>query len=271
MNGYFSHDSNARNSEELLRVRMKYGAEGYGVYFMILERLRDEEDYMSVKDYNMIAFDLRVDASVIKSVIEDFGLFVFTDDGKYFYSEGFKKRMALKDERSKTLSDKRRKAAKTRWEKDSDANAMHLHSKSNANALQNDAKESKEKKREVKESKASKLASTHTQENIVDLWQELWGFPNSIAQQEIPNWIDASNADVVYYALQLAGKGNVPPRNAFKFIERVLTQWEEQGIKTLKQAQEANKKHEQRSSNAKGGRVTLDAHTPSFDTYDLPF
>ncbi|MEI3107205.1 MAG: hypothetical protein V8T16_17530 [Parabacteroides merdae] len=51
---------------------------------MILERLREEPEYMSVKDYNMIAFDLREDASLIKSVIEDFGLFVFTEDGKYF-------------------------------------------------------------------------------------------------------------------------------------------------------------------------------------------
>ena len=56
---------------------------------MILERLREEPEYMSVKDYNMIAFDLREDASLIKSVIEDFGLFVFTEDGKYFYSESF--------------------------------------------------------------------------------------------------------------------------------------------------------------------------------------
>ena len=65
---------------------------------MILERLREEPEYMSVKDYNMIAFDLREDASLIKSVIEDFGLFVFTEDGKYFYSESFKKRMGYKDD-----------------------------------------------------------------------------------------------------------------------------------------------------------------------------
>ena len=56
---YFSHDSNARNSDELIPVRMKFGAEGYGVYFMLLERLREEGNYTSIKDYNTIAFDLR--------------------------------------------------------------------------------------------------------------------------------------------------------------------------------------------------------------------
>ena len=33
---YFSHDSNARNDERIIRLRMKYGAAGYGVFFMVL-------------------------------------------------------------------------------------------------------------------------------------------------------------------------------------------------------------------------------------------
>ena len=112
---YFSHDSNARNSDRLIKVRMKYGALGYGVYFMILERLRDDPRYMSVRDYNMIAFDLRVDSSVIKSVVEDFGLFVFTEDGEYFYSEGFMRRMDLKDNERQKRSAAGKRAMATRW------------------------------------------------------------------------------------------------------------------------------------------------------------
>lgn len=94
---YFSHDSNARNDEKLVRLRMRHGAAGYGVYFMLLERLREEKDYTSVKDYNMIAYDLRVDASLVKSVVEDFGLFAFAGDGKCFYSESFTRRMDMMD------------------------------------------------------------------------------------------------------------------------------------------------------------------------------
>ena len=114
---YFSHDSNARNSDKLIRLRMKHKAAGYGVYFMILERLREEPNYMSVKDYNMIAFDLREDASLIKSVVEDFGLFAFTDDGKCFYSESFNRRMAVKDEKARRQSEAGRKAMQRRWGK----------------------------------------------------------------------------------------------------------------------------------------------------------
>ena len=104
---------------------------------MILERLREEPEYMSVKDYNMIAFDLREDASLIKSVIEDFGLFVFTEDGKYFYSESFKKRMGYKDDKSKKRSEAGKKGVAKRWgKKESEiANATEFI----ANATENDS------------------------------------------------------------------------------------------------------------------------------------
>lgn len=101
LSSYFPHDSNARNDERLVNVRMKHGAAGYGVYFMLVERLREDPEYMSVVDYNLIAFDLRIDASLAKSIIRDFGLFAFTVDterGECFYSESLRQRMARKDE-----------------------------------------------------------------------------------------------------------------------------------------------------------------------------
>lgn len=115
---YFSHDSNARNDEKLVRLRMRHGAAGYGVYFMLLERLREEADYMSAKDYNMIAFDLRVDAAIVKSVVEDFGLFIFTDDGKCFYSESFTRRMDIKDTLRRQRSEGGKIGMKNRWNKE---------------------------------------------------------------------------------------------------------------------------------------------------------
>ena len=118
MNNYFSHDSNARNDEKMIRLRMKHKATGYGIYFMILERMRDEEDYICARDYDMIAFDLREDAKLIKSVVEDFGLFEFTDDGKYFYSPSFIKRMKSKDGTSKARSESGRKGMEKRWHKE---------------------------------------------------------------------------------------------------------------------------------------------------------
>jgi hypothetical protein len=153
MNNYFPHDSNARNSDKLIPVRTRHGAAGYGVYFMILERLREEPTYMSIKDYNMIAFDLRVDTSLVRSIIEDFGLFVFTEDGKYFYSESFMKRMEKKDEISKKRKESGMAGLEKRWNSVNIANAIKNDSncyenslQNIANAIKNDSKESKVKK-----------------------------------------------------------------------------------------------------------------------------
>jgi hypothetical protein len=112
---YFPHDSNARNDERMINVRLKYKMEGYGIYFAIIERLRESDGYMGVRDYNNIAFDLRVDTSVIKSIIEDFGLFVFTDDGKYFYSESLTRRMQPLENQKRQRENAGKKSAEKRW------------------------------------------------------------------------------------------------------------------------------------------------------------
>lgn len=111
MPNYFSHDANARNDEKLIRLRIRHKAAGYGVYFMLLEILRDKKDFVCLKDYNVIAFELREDAGLIKSVVEDFGLFAFTEDGECFYSESLMRRMEKVD----GVSAARRAAANRRW------------------------------------------------------------------------------------------------------------------------------------------------------------
>lgn len=172
MVGYFSHDFNARNDEKIIRLRMELGAEGYGIYFMLLERLRENKDYTSSRDYEIIAFDLRVDATKIKKVVEDFDLFVLTEDGEYFYSNSFMDRMAIKDKKEKAKSENARRAAQARWNKrkeeeknatedknnsDCNANAMQSQNDSNSDEMRSDAKENKRKERkERKESKEKK-------------------------------------------------------------------------------------------------------------------
>ena len=118
--GYFPHDTNARNSSKLIRLRMKHGAEGYGVYFMILERLRDEDGYSSPTDYDMIAFDLHVDTELVRTVVEDFGLFRKSEDGTRFYSSGFLHRMEVKDAERGQRSEAARNAIQARWHRDTE-------------------------------------------------------------------------------------------------------------------------------------------------------
>lgn len=193
---YFSHDSNARNSDKLIRLRMRHSAAGYGAYFMILERLREEPDYMSIKDYNVIAFDLRVDAALVKSVIEDFGLFVFTEDGKYFYSESFSKRMGIMDETRKKRSEAGKSGMASRWSKDKNSNDDITELQQNDNNVitkggEKDNKKNKQKEKEIKETspkgeskKAADATFSPTHENQFEDFETDTGSPPEAQEEE---------------------------------------------------------------------------------------
>lgn len=101
---YFSHDSNARNDERIIRLRMKHGAAGYGVFFMLLELLRNAKGYMCATDYKAISYELSVDAALVRAVVEDFNLFLFTNDHSFFFSSSLLQNMKRKDEVSRARS-----------------------------------------------------------------------------------------------------------------------------------------------------------------------
>lgn len=144
MNKYFPHDCNARSDERIIALRIQHGWTGYGLYFALIEKLCDSVCYSLKADYNLLAYDLRSDASLIKSVICDFGLFAFTENSECFYSESLNRRMEPLDAKSKRAQD----AAKKRWgnrslseesskesveKEENNANAMQMHKESDAN------------------------------------------------------------------------------------------------------------------------------------------
>lgn len=112
---YFSHDANAKRSPEIMRIRMKHGDIGYAIYFYILEDMRYAKDFMLATDYEALAFDNHVDSKILQSVVEDFGLFEKTEDGQYFYSESFLRRMKKVSSYSEKRSAAGRKGAAARW------------------------------------------------------------------------------------------------------------------------------------------------------------
>ena len=98
---YFSHDSNARNDQRLMKVRMKYGMEGYGVYFGIIEILREQKDYtLTFDDIDSISFDLRVDKQKIEDIVENYDLFEIKGH-TMFYSKSLKRRLECMDVKQK--------------------------------------------------------------------------------------------------------------------------------------------------------------------------
>ena len=130
---YFNHDSNARNDEKIVALRIRYGAEGYGVYFMLIEMLQAAPGCTLEKDYKALAFDLRVSARRIKSIVEDFGLFTPTDGGKKFYSERLVRYATEVDESERRRSEAAQYAASMRWDAE---NGMRIASQNHANRIE---------------------------------------------------------------------------------------------------------------------------------------
>ena len=124
---YFNHDSTARNDYRIISMRAKLGMEAYGVFWAILELLFTEENKICMSQYDILAFVLQCDPSILKQVVEDFDLFVIEDG--CFYS----KRLNNQIEEINNKSLKAKENASKRW---NNAKAMQPHSDSNASKVE---------------------------------------------------------------------------------------------------------------------------------------
>ena len=145
---YFPHFANSRHDRKIMRMRLELGLEGYAIYFMLLEVLREQNDYKyPTSDIDLLANEFRTSEQKVRVVICNYGLFE-VDTNEMFFS--IKQIYYLQPYIEKTQ--RARFAAQKRWDKvESDANAMQMHSKCNADAMQ--IKESKVKESKVKETK----------------------------------------------------------------------------------------------------------------------
>jgi len=108
---YFSHDFHARSDPKLIKLLMKEGVAGIGVFWCIIEMLYEQGGLIEVADYETIAFELRSDCELIKRVVENYGLFLF--DSEKFYSNAVIERL----EERNVKSEKASKSANERWSK----------------------------------------------------------------------------------------------------------------------------------------------------------
>jgi len=109
---YFTHDANAVNDPKIQAMMEQYGVAGYGMFWIIVERLRNESGYkLSDKLYNwqslakqMQCKDFHVQ-QFVQDCIDKYDLFM-KEDG-FFYSPALLKRMVHLD----NVRDQRKRAA----------------------------------------------------------------------------------------------------------------------------------------------------------------
>lgn len=142
---YFSHDYDSRSDPKIKKLMVKHQWAGYGLFWAIIEELYKNANALPT-DYESIAFDLRSDENLIKSVILDFELFEVNDS--LFSSKSIKRRLLIRE----LKSEKARQSAQARW-KNVNANEQNK----NANALLTECDSNAIKDSKRKDSKRKKI------------------------------------------------------------------------------------------------------------------
>jgi hypothetical protein len=142
-NVWFPHYVSARNDRKVRRLRRELNVEGYGIYFMLLEVLREQSDLKyPMEDLDLLAEEFGTSEQKIRVVICNYSLFE-VDETENFFSP--KQILYLQPYFAK--SKRAKHAALVRWrgtDANAYANALPEHSASNTNAMQ------EEKRREEK-------------------------------------------------------------------------------------------------------------------------
>jgi hypothetical protein len=110
---YFSHDYNATSDPKISALIEKFNAEGYGIYWHIIELLHQEENhYLPLEEYMFLAIakQMKANAETVQNLIEH-----CINVCKLFFSEdnNFSSHRVLRNfEQRTSLSEKRRNSGK---------------------------------------------------------------------------------------------------------------------------------------------------------------
>ena len=163
---WFKHDANAKDDPKCLVLIEELGAEGYGIYWMLIESLRSETDYRLPHAVTK-ALSRRFNTSEEKvlTVISRYGL--FESDDESFWSDSLLRRMNAYDE----VKEKRRLAGKRGGEARA-ANAKQDPSNSQANAKQVPSKTlaNREEKRRIEKIRVEKSKPKSDTDLARDQW-----------------------------------------------------------------------------------------------------
>jgi uncharacterized protein YdaU (DUF1376 family) len=162
MKAYFSHDEGARNDPKLVKVLMRLGQAGKGVYWDLVEMLYEQGGYLPLAEVESYAFALRTEPELIQKLLNDFGLFVC--DAEHFWSETALERLKMRNEKAERRAAAGAKGGKARAEREAIAKAALEQPLSDTQALLEESEamleqplSNKSKVNEIKEKETTPL------------------------------------------------------------------------------------------------------------------
>lgn len=109
---WFPHDSNAHGDGKCVRLRRIMGWEGYGLYWGLIEKLRDAAGYrLPVAILEDLAYEFHIEFPKLQDIVNSD---LFQKDEDHFRSDSLIRRMARMDAARERNAEKGRKSAERR-------------------------------------------------------------------------------------------------------------------------------------------------------------
>jgi hypothetical protein len=173
---YFPHYCNARHDRKIKRLQKDLGVEGYGIFFMILEVLREQTDFkFPLSDLDLLAIEFNVSLAKIEATVKSYDLFEIDINSNFFSPK-----LLLYLQPYLEKSNRARVAANKRWE---EIKLIEGECKSNANAYANAEQMQSKCNANQNASKVNKV----NKENIYnELFESLWTlYPNKKGKGQV--------------------------------------------------------------------------------------
>ena len=166
---YFSHDSNAKDDPKCMLLIEELQLEGYGIYWILIEVLREQENYTyPLKMIPVLARKFLTTKEKMMTVIEKYDLFKI-ENGEFFYSDSLNRRMGL-------MNDKREQARLAGKKSGEARRNKALEYKKEINATSTDVQQTfNDSSTDAEQLKESKVKEKKEKENkINEFFEECW-------------------------------------------------------------------------------------------------
>lgn len=191
---YFSHDSNAKDDFKCMLLIEEMGLEGYGIFWILVETLREQENYKyPLKLLPSLSRKYNTTLAKMKVVVLNYGLFLLEDE-KFFFSTSLNKRMALmnsKKEQARLAGIKSGEARRLKNEQKSNGRSSDVQQMLNNERKE---KEKKEKERERKDVEILRTISGMTAREISQIKLESLGLSmeceNLVNKESLPTIVN---------------------------------------------------------------------------------
>ena len=235
---YYPMDVNFLGDIKVKKVIRSHGIQAVAVILHLLGTVYRDNGYYATYDDDLLfitADELNLEEKYVKDVVE-----------KLLEVDFFSREQAEKNKvlTSIGIQERYRKATERRISVNiNDSLCIQKPRSSGVNdsrSTQSKVKESKVKESKVEDRDASDLAeasklskSENEVAKIFEFYQNNIGVPTPFVQQNIKQWVDDTNPELVMLAIEKAIKDNV---FKFSYAETILNSWVKQGVKSKAEA-----------------------------------